>query len=110
MNNLTITKLKAAYINRDVLGRIAAESLAKINPASRDGKRWIKAIGKAVVTIEENPEMIFDLKNAVLHITGSKGEQYTANGICQCTAYIGGFPCYHRAAARLIQRYAEAMQ
>lgn len=108
--NFRITRVKPAFINREVLATVASDALAKLNPETRDGKRWINAIGKAVATIEQNPNMIYDLRTAALSIVGSKGDRYTANGVCQCEAYNDGFPCYHRAAARLIQRYLEIVQ
>src|SRR4028119_676697 len=110
MTDFRITRIKPAFINREVLAQVAADALSKLNPESRDGKRWANAIGKAVAVIEQNPEMAYDLRTASLQIIGSKGTRYTANGVCQCEAYNGGFPCYHRAAARLIQRYLEIVQ
>jgi hypothetical protein len=110
MTDFRITRIKPAFINRDVLAQVAADALAKLNPESRDGKRWINAIAKAVAVIEQNPEMAYDLRTASLEIIGTRGTRYTANGSCQCEAYNGGFPCYHRAAARLIQRYLEITQ
>jgi hypothetical protein len=110
MTNFRVTRIKTPAINRELLAEIAADALAKINPESKDAKRWINAIGKAVAVIERNPEMAYDLRSASLEIVGSKGIRYTANGTCQCEAFNGGFPCYHRAAARLIQRYLEIVQ
>jgi hypothetical protein len=103
MTNFRVTRIKPAFINREILALVAADSLAKLNPETTDGKRWANAIGKAVAIIEQNPEMAYDLRTASLNIVGTRGKSYTANGICQCEAYNGGFPCYHRAAARLIQ-------
>lgn len=110
MTNFRVTRIKPAFINREVLAQVAADALAKLNPESRDGKRWANAIGKAVAVIEQNPEMAYDLRTASLKIVGTRGTRYTANGVCQCEAFNGGYPCYHRAAARLIQRYLEIMQ
>lgn len=72
---------------------------------AQGSKRWQSAIAKAKLQIEENPFMHFD-SNALL-ILSSSNEIYRANGACQCKAYEKGFPCWHRAAARLVQRYAE---
>lgn len=68
-------------------------------------KRWRNAIVRAAVEIEVNPFIEWK-ENAVL-ILSSSNEIYEANGSCQCKAYESGFPCWHRAAARLLQRYAE---
>jgi len=44
--------------------------------------------------------------HALIILSGSN-EIYSANGTCQCKAYEKGFPCWHRAAARLVERYME---
>ncbi len=95
-------------INHEVLGQIAAESIAKINPASKNGQRWINAIAKATVEIESNPYMTYDHdSHSLLMMSDTSSEIYTANGTCQCKAFANGFPCRHRAAARLCAIYIE---
>jgi hypothetical protein len=69
-------------------------------------RRWQTAIVKAKQQIEENPYINFD--GEALLILSDSNEIYRANGTCQCKAYRSGQPCWHRAAARLIQRYHEA--
>jgi hypothetical protein len=44
-------------IDREILGEIAAEAIAKAGSAQRDAKRWVNAIAKAIVEIENNPFM-----------------------------------------------------
>lgn len=70
-------------------------------------RRWEVAIAKAKQEIESNPFMHFDSQS--LLILSPSGEIYTANASCQCKAYAKGQPCWHRAAARLIQRYNETL-
>ena len=72
---------------------------------AQGNKRWQTAIAKAKGEIETNPFMHFD--GDALLILSPSNEIYRANGTCQCKAYMQGFPCWHRAAARLIQRYLE---
>ena len=97
----------ATEINRDKLGEVAAASLAKV-AGSKDAKRWTSAIAKAVVEIENNPYMTWQMdSHSLLILSEQSGTFYTANGTCQCAAFEKGMPCYHRAAARLIQRYLE---
>ncbi len=98
----------ATEVNREVLGQIAAESIAKINPKSQNGQRWINAIAKATAEIETNPFMTYNLgSGSLLMMSETSNETYTANGTCQCKAFLQGFPCRHRAAARLIAIYIE---
>jgi hypothetical protein len=68
--------------------------------------RWQAAIVKAKQQFEENPYMHFD--GQALLILSPSGEIYSANGSCQCRAYRSGQPCWHRAAARLVERYMQA--
>lgn len=66
---------------------------------------WQTAIAKAKQQIEENPYMHFD--GSALLILSPSDQIYRANGICRCEAYRNGQPCWHRAAARLVERYNE---
>ncbi len=68
--------------------------------------RWQMAITKAKSELESNPYMHYD--GHALLILSPSGEVYSANGVCQCAAFIKGQPCWHRAAARLVVRYNEA--
>jgi hypothetical protein len=98
----------ATEVNKEVLGQIAAESIAKINPNAANGKRWINAIAKAVIEIENNPFMSFDARShSLLMMSNASNKIYTANGTCQCRAFENGYPCKHRAAARLCAIYVE---
>ena len=98
----------ATQINHEILGAIAAESISKINPNQKNGQRWINAIGKATAEIESNPYMTYEVEShSLLMMSDTSNQIYTANGTCQCKAFEKGFPCRHRAAARLITIYIE---
>ena len=100
--------IAVAQINKEVLATIAAESISKINPKSRNGQRWINAIARATAEIETNPYMTYEVEShSLLMMSDSSNQIYTANGTCQCKAFEKGFPCRHRAAARLITIYIE---
>ena len=98
-------------LDQDKFAAVVAEAIAKIHLSGKDTKRWVNAIAKATVEIETNDFMTWLPEEKHLVIWSQKSSEiYTANGICQCKAYIEGYPCYHRAAARLIQRYLEIVQ
>jgi hypothetical protein len=68
--------------------------------------RWLQAIARAIVEISDNPW----IERGELHglVIGSpSGNVYSANGVCQCQAYLHGQPCWHRAAARLVRLHDE---
>ena len=88
-------------IDTNKMSQVAQEAFNKVTGS----RRWEVAITKAKVQLEENPFMHFD--GDALLILSPSNEIYRANGTCQCKAYMQGFPCWHRAAARLIQHYLE---
>ena len=73
----------------------------------RTAERWVNAIERAAAMVETQPEFISWLpeENAVVIFNTETGGVYEANGVCQCKAFEKGFPCKHRAMARLVQRY-----
>lgn len=88
-------------IDQNRMQQVIQEAFDKVSGS----RRWQTAIAKAKQQIEENPYMHFD--GAGLLVLSESGEIYRANGACQCKAYTNGWPCWHRAAARLVQRYNE---
>lgn len=88
-------------INQDRFSEVVQTALFN----AQDSKRWQKAIVRAAVEIQVNPFMSW--RNDSLLILSPSNEIYEANGSCQCKAYEQGFPCWHRAAARLVRRYNE---
>jgi hypothetical protein len=88
-------------LDQDKLGEIAQEAFNKVS----GNRKWETAIAKAKAQLEENPYIHFDGQS--LLILSPSGEIYRANGVCQCKAFANHQPCWHRAAARLIQRYNE---
>ncbi len=73
---------------------------------AQGSKRWQTAIAKAKAQLESNPYLHFD--GDALLILSDSNEIYRANGTCQCKAFAQGQPCWHRAAARLVERYNAA--
>ena len=88
-------------LDREKLQRVTQEAFNKVS----GNRKWETAIAKAKQQLEENPYMHFDGES--LLILSPSNEIYTANGSCQCKAYRNGQSCWHRAAARLVERYNE---
>lgn len=99
----------ATEINKEVLGAIAAETIKSIKPTAPRAQRWINAIAKAVTEVENNPFLTYNHdSHSLLIMSQNNGQTYTANGVCQCEAYLNGkLPCKHRALNRLIAIYIE---
>lgn len=101
----------ATSINKEVLGQIAAESIANIKPTAPNAQRWIRAIARAVAEVETNPFLTYNHdSHSLLIMSQNNGNTYTANGSCQCRAFELGQPCKHRALNRLIAIYIERNQ
>jgi chloramphenicol 3-O-phosphotransferase len=88
-------------LNSDRLTQVVQQAFDK----AQDSLRWQTAIAKAKQQLEENPFMHFD--GDALLILSPSNAIYRANGTCQCRAYRQGQPCWHRAAARIVERYHE---
>ena len=88
-------------IDQDRIQEVMQEAFDRVS----GNRRWETAIAKAMAQLESNPYIHFDGQS--LLILSPSDEIYTANGTCQCKAYLSGQPCWHRAAARLIKRYNE---
>lgn len=88
-------------IDENKMQQVAQDAFDKVS----GNRRWETAIAKAKEQLESNPYIHFDGK--ALLILSQSGEIYTANSTCQCKAFANGQPCWHRAAARLVQRYNE---
>lgn len=70
--------------------------------------RWLNAINRAVAELVSNPW----IERGELHglvVASPSGNVYSANGVCQCQAYLHGNACWHRAAARLVRLHDEAL-
>ncbi len=91
----------------DSLVSEAIEKVALTVSDDKSAQRWINAINNAVKMIETQPEWLtYDEKeNYLLIWSQDSGKVYSANGVCQCKAFEQGFPCKHRAAARLVRNY-----
>ena len=89
------------YLEQNRLQAVIQEAFDRVSGSLR----WQMAIAKAKQQLEENPYMHFD--GHALLILSPSGEIYSANGSCQCKAYANSQPCWHRAAARLVERYMQ---
>lgn len=87
-------------VNETKLAAVVESALASV----RGNKRWTNAILRAEqVLTSDNPYIHFD--GSSLLMLSESGEIYEANGVCQCKAYMGGQPCRHRAAYKLMKQY-----
>jgi hypothetical protein len=99
--NTSITKLEEA----------ALEAFDKATASPKDSRRWQNAIARAWKEFQTNPYI--EWMDGELLILSSSNEIYRANGKCRtdsgrlCPAFAKGFPCWHRAAARIVSRCLE---
>jgi hypothetical protein len=99
--------------NKDTFGKVIAAALSKVEQTVTIAKtkaRWINAIARATVEIEENGVFMTWMcdSQSLLIWSQKSNEIYSSNGICQCRAFAQGSPCFHRAAARIVRLYLEA--
>ena len=88
--------------NETILSAVITEAKNK----ATGNRRWFAAIDRAVAGLT-GEWIVTELAHSVAITTD--GGTYFANGSCQCKAFALGTPCKHRAAARIIEMYNEAV-
>lgn len=72
---------------------------------------WLPAIDRAYDYLLTSEDTIQIAADGTAFIPSASSEvMYAANGVCQCQAFTHHLPCWHRAAARLLQRYREELE
>jgi hypothetical protein len=94
--------MNAINLDETKLATVVETALAN----ARGNRRWSNAIRKGADILTSGNPYLHWTGDALLMLSDS-GEIYTANGSCQCAAYLSHQPCKHRAAARLVERYLE---
>lgn len=90
-------------INTEKFNQIVEAAKAKTSDP-----KWLRAIEKAAAGIMSGELIVTTLAHGAL-VTTANGT-YAANGHCNCEAARHGHSqCYHRAAARLMDRYESEM-
>jgi hypothetical protein len=64
--------------------------------------RWRNAVIRGRDYLLEQHTVEYDRETKALLYVSPSGENYTANGTCQCLAFQKGDACKHRAAARIL--------
>lgn len=95
-------------INPQLFAKAIADVLVFYLPHP-DKHRWINAIARAVVELEENPFWLWNETENILQIfTRTSGELYVCkDDLCECAAFKRGNPCYHLAAFQILKSYFE---
>jgi hypothetical protein len=92
-------------INKVQFNKVVETAKAK----AAGNKRWIAAIDKAADALLNGKWIVTELQHCYVFTT-ENGKTYRANGVCQCEAFFRNQPCKHRAGARLLALYAEAVK
>src|SRR5262249_55375648 len=90
-------------INKVQFAQVVETAKAK----AANSPAWVRAIERAAEGILSGELIVTTLAHGAL-VTSANGS-YMANGSCACrAAQYGHKECYHRAAARLVERYEAA--
>ncbi len=88
--------------NFDAQLQLAIINLVASLELDKNKARWIRAFERAAAEIESNDLMTWDGRE-LQSCSRTSGNLYRARAnFCECQAYKEGFPCYHRAAARIM--------
>lgn len=99
--------LSLQSIDLDILVQVVETARASTNETG-----WIEALDKAYdFLLNPHTDTISIAQDGTALIPSATSDTtYAANGVCQCSAYAHHKPCWHRAAARIITRYTEALE
>lgn len=98
---------------------MAANTTIKLNPAAlaatidqaraatASNPRWLKAVEKAAAYLQAIGRIQMLDTSLVVHSARSNNTYIATASTCQCQAASHGNPCWHRAAALLVQRTRE---
>lgn len=84
------------------------EQCTRIADAERD--RWFNALAKASAQLLEGVRFEQDDTGFVFPSRTRTGIAHHVNGNCDCEAAEDGQPCWHRAAAKMLQLLLDANQ
>ncbi len=94
------------------INQVVSDVIEKVAQTVSDDKaatRWVNSINKVADQIEDHGDfMTWNPETKSLLIWNQETNSiHSANGVCDCAAFQKGFPCFHRAAARIVRLYLE---
>jgi hypothetical protein len=92
-------------ISRQTVGAALAEARRKC----ADNMRWLAALNRAALNLEAC-QWAFDGQTLSIASATDAGRYHVTAQMCECKAAQNGRPCWHRAAARLLEHAAELAQ
>ena len=96
-----------ATVAQSVNRRSAALALREARVQAAQHQAWLNAINKASLYLSTG-EWQFDGEILSISSATTNGARYHVTAhTCECKAFAAGRPCWHRAAARLLEKTAE---
>ncbi len=71
--------------------------------------RWKTALERAWDYLLQQDAVSFDVQTGTLVYHSESGVTYQAGKACQCKAFEDGYPCKHRAAARVVRNAVQCL-
>ncbi len=95
-----------ASVAQSISRQTVAAALRQARIEAAEHKAWINAINRAALNLESCVWQ-FDGETLVI-ASASSNKRYTVTQYgCECRAFADGWPCWHRAARRLLIKAAE---
>ncbi len=87
--------------------RNVALALREARVQAAEHQAWLNAINKAALYLVGD-QWQFDGEVLIITSATTAGARYVVTAhACECKAFAAGRPCWHRAAARLLEKSAE---
>ena len=96
-----------ASVAQSVNRQSVALALREARVQAAQHQAWLNAINKASLYLSTG-EWQFDGETLSISSATTDGARYHVTAhTCECKAFAAGRPCWHRAAARLLEKTAE---
>ena len=96
-----------ASIAQSVNRTSVALALREARVQAAEHQAWLNAINKAALYLAGD-QWQFDGETLIITSATTAGARYVVSAhSCECKAFAAGRPCWHRAAARLLEKSAE---
>ncbi len=93
----------AQSVNRQTV----ALALQEARRQAAQHQAWLNAVNKAALYLAGD-QWQFDGEVLIITSATTAGARYVVTAhTCECKAFAAGHPCWHRAAARLLEKSAE---
>ena len=97
-----------ATVAQSVNRRSVAQALQEARRQAAEHQAWLNAINKASLYLSTGDWQFDGETLSITSATTNDARYHCTAHTCECKAFAAGRPCWHRSAARLLEKAGEA--